>query len=47
MGSYSEDIKDEVRRRNVPPQRQSVAEISKELGIYVITLYKWRKAWRL
>ena len=30
-----------------PPMRQSVARISEELGIYVITLYKWRKTWRL
>ncbi|WP_399223272.1 helix-turn-helix domain-containing protein [Synechococcus sp. J7-Johnson] len=30
-----------------PPQRQSVARISEELGIHVITLYKWRKTWRL
>ena len=30
-----------------PPQRQSVARISEELGIHVMTLYKWRKAWRL
>lgn len=26
---------------------QSVARISKELGIHVFTLYKWIKAWRL
>jgi transposase-like protein len=30
-----------------PPQRQSVAQISTELGIHVVTLYNWRKAWRL
>ncbi|MCX5944302.1 MAG: helix-turn-helix domain-containing protein [Cyanobacteria bacterium] len=30
-----------------PAHRQSVARISEELGIHVITLYKWRKAWRL
>jgi transposase-like protein len=24
-----------------------VARISEELGIHVITLYKWRKTWRL
>ncbi len=30
-----------------PPHRQSVAEIALELGIHVITLYKWGKAWRL
>jgi len=30
-----------------PPHRQSVAEISQELGIHVISLYKWLKSWRL
>ena len=30
-----------------PPHRQSVARISEELGIHVMTLNKWRKAWRL
>nr|WP_233130319.1 helix-turn-helix domain-containing protein [Synechococcus sp. 1G10] len=30
-----------------PPHRQSVARISEELGIHVVTLYNWRKAWRL
>jgi transposase-like protein len=30
-----------------PPHRQSVAQISAELGIHVVTLYNWRKAWRL
>jgi len=47
MRRYSEAVKAEVRRRMGPPQRQSVAELSKVLGIHVITLYKWRKAWRL
>jgi transposase len=36
-----------VRRRISPPIRQSVARISEELGIHVVTLYNWRKAWRL
>ena len=27
--------------------RQSVAQISAELGIHVVTLYNWRKVWRL
>ena len=27
--------------------RQSVARISEELGFHVVTLYNWRKAWRL
>jgi transposase-like protein len=30
-----------------PLHRQSVARVSEELGIHVMTLYKWRKAWRL
>jgi len=47
MRRYSEAVKAEVRRRMGPPQRQSVAELSEELGIHVITLYKWRKAWRI
>jgi len=29
-----------------PPHRQSVAVIYQEIGIHVITLYNWRKAWR-
>ena len=46
MRRYSEAVKADVRRRMGPPHRQSVAEISQELGIHVITLYKWRKGWR-
>jgi transposase-like protein len=47
MRPYSEAVKADVRLRMGPPHRQSVTEISSELGILVITLYKWRKAWRL
>jgi transposase len=47
MRRYSEAVKADVRRRMSPPQRQSVAQISEELGIHVVTLYNWRKAWRL
>ena len=47
MRRYSEAVKADVRRRMSPPMRQSVARISEELGIHVITLYKWRKTWRL
>jgi transposase-like protein len=45
MRRYSEAIKADVRRRMSPPNLQSVARISEELGIHVITLYKWRKTW--
>ena len=47
MRRYSEAVKADVRRRMGPPHRQGVAQIPGELGIHVITLYKWRKAWRL
>jgi hypothetical protein len=47
MRRYSESVKADVRRRISPPHRQSVARISEELGIHVITLHKWRKSWRL
>jgi transposase len=47
MRRYSEAAKVDVRRRMSPPHRQSVARISEELGIHVITLHKWRKTWRL
>ena len=47
MRRYSETIKADVRRRMSPPMRQSVAQISAELGIHVVTLYNWRKTWRL
>ena len=46
MRRYSEAVKADVRRRMGPPHRQSAAQISQELGIHVITLSKWRKAWR-
>ena len=47
MRPYSEAVKADVRRRMGPPHRQSCTEMAQELGIHVITLYKWRKAWRL
>jgi transposase-like protein len=47
MRRYSEAVKADVRRRMSPPQLQSVAKISAKLGIHVVTVYNWRKAWRL
>ena len=47
MRRYSEAVRADVRRRMSPPMRQSVAQISAELGIHVVTLYNWRKSWRL
>ena len=47
MRRYSEAVKADVMRRINLPYRQSVARISEELGIHVMSLYKWRKTWRL
>jgi hypothetical protein len=47
MRRYSETVKADLRRRMSPPDRQSVAQISKELGIHIVNLYAWRKTWRL
>ena len=47
MRRYSQAVKADVRRRIRPPQLQSVARVSEELGIHGMTLYKWRKTWRL
>ena len=47
MRRYSEAVNTDVRQRMSPPPRQSVAQISAELGIHVVTLYNLRKTWRL
>jgi transposase len=47
MRHCSEAVRADERRRLSPPHRQSVAQISAELGIHIVTLYNWRKAWRL
>lgn len=40
---YTQERKDEIIKRMMPPNNESVAEISKEEGITEVTLYKWRK----
>jgi len=47
MRRYSEAVKADLRRQMGPPYRQTVAQISAELGIDVVTLYNWRKTWQL
>lgn len=46
MRRYSEAIQAVVRRRLTLPHRQSVAKISAELDIHVVTLYNCKKTWR-
>ena len=47
MRRYIESLRAGLRRRMSPPHRQSMAQISAELGIHVVTLYNWRKTSRL
>lgn len=40
---YSKDKKQAIVKRMMPPNNESVSQISKEEGISEVTLYKWRK----
>ncbi len=43
MNSYSAERKESVLKKFLPPVSMTVAEVSKEEGISVQTLYYWRK----
>jgi len=40
MGRYSEEFKEQTVRRLMPPNAQSVAQVSRDLGVSDVTLYK-------
>jgi len=40
---YSQEQKEAIIKRMMPPNNESVTQISKEEGISDVTLYKWRK----
>jgi transposase len=40
---YTEEMKESILKRMMPPYNESVSQISQELGIAEPTLYKWRK----
>lgn len=42
MSRYSDELKESVLRRMLPPQNRSVAELARETGITETTLYTWR-----
>ena len=44
---YTEEMKAPIVKRMMPPNNESVSQISEELGITEPTLYKWRKEARL
>jgi transposase-like protein len=44
---YTQEQKEAIVHRMMPPNNESVAQISKEEGITEVTLYKWRKQARV
>jgi len=47
MRRYNVAVNPDLRQWSSPPHRQRLAQISEELRIHIVTLYNWRKAWRL
>ena len=43
MASYSQEFKDQIVRKLMPPTVMSVAALSRETGIPSPTLYAWKK----
>ncbi|WP_425611719.1 IS3 family transposase [Xanthomonas cucurbitae] len=43
MARYSPELKDQIVRRMMPPNNQSVADLSRHTGISAPTLYAWKK----
>ena len=46
MPRYSEEFKEQVVRKMMPPNAQSVAQVHRETGISEPTLYAWRNRYR-
>ncbi|MBP2243385.1 transposase-like protein [Cytobacillus eiseniae] len=44
---YTEEMKESILKRMMPPHNEPVSLLSKELGITEPTLYKWRKEARI
>lgn len=44
---YTDEMKKAILNRMMPPNNESVSQLSKELGITEPTLYKWRKEARI
>lgn len=46
MPRYSDDFKEQVVRKMMPPNAQSVAQVHRDTGISEPTLYAWRNRYR-
>ena len=43
---YDATVRDAIRKRMSPPNRESVAQIARDTGITTQTLYNWRIQWQ-
>ncbi|BHH83436.1 hypothetical protein LA52FAK_17250 [Desulforhopalus sp. 52FAK] len=43
---YSDEFKESVIKRMMPPNPVSIPQLSSEIGVSDVTLYKWRKLYR-
>ena len=46
MPSYTEEFKEQVVRKMMPPNAMSVAQVARDTGISEQTLYNWRNRFR-
>lgn len=44
--TYDAAVREQIRQRMSPPNRESVAEIARSTGITRQTLYNWRSQWK-
>ena len=44
---YSNEMKDSILKRMMPPNNEPISKLSNETGITEATLYKWRKDARI
>jgi transposase-like protein len=46
MPVYGPQFKEQIVKKMMPPHNQSVAQISRDTGVAVATLYSWKKLFR-
>lgn len=46
VARYNEEFKEQAVRRLMPPNAQSVAQVSRDVGVSDATLYNWRNQYR-
>jgi transposase len=46
MPSYGPQLKEQIVKKLMPPYNQSVAQVSRDTGVAVPTLYAWKQLYR-